>query len=116
MAIKDTVLPMGGGADGKAPMFVPKGQVVAYSVYTMHRREDYFGPDADEFRPERWDGMRPGWEVCIFPSFFAGALRSEAKRLSQRRERDNGLLMTVCFCSSFPSMVAREFVLAVSDP
>ena len=79
MAIKDTVLPMGGGVDGKAPMFVPKGQIVSYSVYTMHRRKDYFGPDADEFRPERWDGIRPGWEVSIFLSSPAGTVRRMVK-------------------------------------
>ena len=61
-AFEDTVLPVGGGPDGKSPLFVPKGRVVAWSVYTMHRRKDYFGEDADEFRPERWETLRPGWE------------------------------------------------------
>ncbi|MCJ1431228.1 hypothetical protein MMC27_000579, partial [Xylographa pallens] len=60
-ANEDTVLPVGGGLDGKSPIFVPKGRVVAWSVYAMHRRKDYFGEDADEFRPERWETLRPGW-------------------------------------------------------
>ncbi|PYH46489.1 cytochrome P450 [Aspergillus saccharolyticus JOP 1030-1] len=54
-ATRDTVLPLGGGKDGLFPAFVPKGTLVAYSVYAMHRRVDLYGPDANEFRPERWE-------------------------------------------------------------
>ncbi|KAL4904220.1 hypothetical protein BDW74DRAFT_33005 [Aspergillus multicolor] len=65
-AINDTVLPVGGGPDGQSPVFVAKGTAVAYSVYAMHRREDFYGPDAEEFRPERWIDLRPGWEYLPF--------------------------------------------------
>ncbi|KAJ4377219.1 hypothetical protein N0V83_000042 [Neocucurbitaria cava] len=61
-ATEDTVLPKGGGPEGKAPIFVPKGQIILYNVYSLHRRQDIFGPDADIFRPERWEdnALRPG--------------------------------------------------------
>ncbi|GIK02054.1 hypothetical protein Aspvir_006097 [Aspergillus viridinutans] len=62
----DTVLPVGGGPDGQSPVFVPKGSIVTYSVWSMHRREDFYGPDANEFRPERWADLRPGWEYLPF--------------------------------------------------
>ncbi|KAG6030403.1 hypothetical protein E4U41_000109 [Claviceps citrina] len=67
-ALKDTVLPVGGGPDGESPVFVAKGTRVVYSTYAMHRRQDFFGPDADEFRPERWeDGkLLPRWEYLPF--------------------------------------------------
>ena len=68
-AVADTTLPLGGGKDGKSPVFVPKGTVVNWSVYTMHRRKDFFGSDSEEFRPERWLGekaLRPGWEYLPF--------------------------------------------------
>ncbi|KAF2963475.1 hypothetical protein GQX73_g10098 [Xylaria multiplex] len=55
-AIKPTILPIGGGLDGKSPVFVKKGQAVGYCVYVMHRRKDIYGEDADKFRPERWEG------------------------------------------------------------
>ena len=32
----------------------------------MHRRKDYYGEDADEFKPERWEKLRPGWEYLPF--------------------------------------------------
>ena len=57
-ASKDTVLPVGGGPDGKSPIFVPKGSTLRWSTYAMHRRQDIFGPDAEEFRPERWEDLR----------------------------------------------------------
>ena len=66
LAIRDTVLPLGGGPSGQAPLFVPKGTMVGYSPYTMHRRKDLYGPDADEYKPERWENLRPGWEYLPF--------------------------------------------------
>jgi cytochrome P450 len=73
-AQEDTILPIGGGPDGQSPLFVAKGQVVGWSVYAMHRRPEFYGPDAEEFRPERWlddpvsgvKGLRPGWEYLPF--------------------------------------------------
>jgi cytochrome P450 len=64
-AIRDTVLPLGGGPDGQSPLFVKKGTQIYYSVYSMHRREEFFGPNTEEYRPERWETIRPGW-VLIF--------------------------------------------------
>ncbi|KAI1818133.1 cytochrome P450 alkane hydroxylase [Poronia punctata] len=56
---KHTVLPTGGGPDRTAPVLIPKGTAVAYSVYTLHRRPDLYGMDAECFRPERWDEDMP---------------------------------------------------------
>jgi cytochrome P450 len=66
MAHVDTTLPLGGGPDGKSPIFVPKGQMVIYQVYVMHRRTDLYGEDAQEFKPERWENLRPGWQYLPF--------------------------------------------------
>ncbi|ORY17853.1 cytochrome P450 alkane hydroxylase-like protein [Clohesyomyces aquaticus] len=65
-AIRDTILPLGGGPSGTSPLFIPRGTLIGYSVYSMHRRTDFFGPDALEFRPERWESLRPGWEYLPF--------------------------------------------------
>ncbi|KIM98612.1 hypothetical protein OIDMADRAFT_105115 [Oidiodendron maius Zn] len=66
MANKDTFLPVGGGPDGKYPVYVAKGQEVIYSVYTMHRLPEIFGSDADVYRPERWETLKPGWAYLPF--------------------------------------------------
>ncbi|KAF2435579.1 cytochrome P450 alkane hydroxylase [Tothia fuscella] len=58
-AINSTILPTGGGPDRKSPVFIPKGSAIAYSVYSMHRRPDLYGMDAEIFRPERWDEDMP---------------------------------------------------------
>ncbi|CAF9909311.1 MAG: hypothetical protein HETSPECPRED_008940 [Heterodermia speciosa] len=71
-AVQDTVLPLGGGEDGKSPALIKKGQLLAWSSYSMHRRGDLYGEDAAEFRPERWlddaneKGLRVGWEYLPF--------------------------------------------------
>ncbi|KAL0935909.1 N-alkane-inducible cytochrome P450 [Colletotrichum truncatum] len=66
MANKDCVIPVGGGPDGRSPMFVAKNNVVTYSTFVMHRRPELFGSDAEEFIPERWETFRPGWEYLPF--------------------------------------------------
>lgn len=65
-ANKDTWLPRGGGADGQSPIFVQKGQMVIWVLYSMHRRKDFWGQDAEEFRPERWEGLLPGFHFLPF--------------------------------------------------
>jgi cytochrome P450 len=57
---KRTTLPRGGGPDGLSPVFIPPETQVDYSVYTMMRRKDLWGEDADKFRPERFEGRKPG--------------------------------------------------------
>ncbi|AOW00918.1 cytochrome P450 [Yarrowia lipolytica] len=72
VALKDTTLPRGGGPNGDEPIFVPKGQKINYAVYWTHRDEQYWGEDAEEFKPERWDTtnhpgpLGKGWEFLPF--------------------------------------------------
>lgn len=64
-AVISTVLPTGGGLDGKSPIHVKKGAAVGYCVYAMHRRKDLYGSNADSFYPERWDPNKPDNEVSL---------------------------------------------------
>ncbi|KAF4632102.1 hypothetical protein G7Y89_g6032 [Cudoniella acicularis] len=66
IAVRDTILPTGGGPDGKSPVFVKAGQSVLYQVYVMQRRRDLYGEDANEFKPERWESLRPSWQYLPF--------------------------------------------------
>ncbi|KAI9718169.1 MAG: hypothetical protein M1828_006801 [Chrysothrix sp. TS-e1954] len=64
-----TTLPRGGGEHGEGPVLVRKGEAVGYCVYAMHRRKDIYGPDALDFRPERWESDElkdVGWGYLPF--------------------------------------------------
>lgn len=65
-ASRDTTLPRGGGPDGSQPVYVRKGQGVAYQSHVLHRRKDIWGPDADVFDPDRWTDRKVGWEYIPF--------------------------------------------------
>ncbi|GKZ32060.1 hypothetical protein AbraIFM66950_001169 [Aspergillus brasiliensis] len=113
-ALRNTVLPVGGGPSGKSPVFVRKGTIVFYSVWAMHRRQDIYGPDADEFRPERWADLRLGWEylpfnggprICIGQQYALTEAGYVTVRLAQQfstlESRDSGpweeaLTLTLC--------------------
>ncbi|OSC98998.1 cytochrome P450 monooxygenase pc-3 [Trametes coccinea BRFM310] len=52
VANRDTTLP--NPNPGGPRVFVPAKTAIAYSVFLMHRRKDYWGPDALLFDPDRW--------------------------------------------------------------
>lgn len=52
--------------DGSSPILVPKGTQVYMAVYQMHRDRDHYGDDAHEFKPERWENLKPGWSYVPF--------------------------------------------------
>lgn len=66
VAICDTVLPRGGGLEGKSPLFIPKGTPVVYNVFGLHRKQEVYGVDAEEFNPSRWESLRLSWEFLPF--------------------------------------------------
>ncbi|KAF2001063.1 cytochrome P450 [Amniculicola lignicola CBS 123094] len=92
-ALVDTTLPTGGGPSGTSPIYIRKGQQCDYSVFVMQRRKDLWGPDADEWKPERWDGRKSGWEflpfnggprICIGQQFALTEAGYVAVRLMQK--------------------------------
>ncbi|KAF7588445.1 hypothetical protein BBP40_005709 [Aspergillus hancockii] len=95
-ATKDTTLPRGGGPDGQEPVYVKKGQSVAYSVFVTHRRKDFWGEDAEIFNPDRWEDLKVGWEylpfnggprICIGQQFALTEAGYVLVRLLQRFDR-----------------------------
>ena len=54
-ATRTSVLPRGGGPDGKSPVLLRKGVGLGWSTYHLHRNEDIYGPDARVYRPSRWE-------------------------------------------------------------
>jgi cytochrome P450 len=52
---------------------IPKGTMVSMSTYSLHHSEKVYGPDVEEFRPERWEGEE-GQNIhkFAFMAFSAG--------------------------------------------
>ena len=102
VALKDNILPRGGGPNGDAPILVPKGHIVICSIYALQRRPEAFGPDAHLFHPERWSSIKPkhwdfipfsaGTRVCpgmkLAGIQTAYALYSFVRRFSRIENRD----------------------------
>ena len=66
-ALNDTILPTGGGLDGKSPIYVKKGTMLVVSYYALHRDTRIWAEDAAEFKPERWEKDGPeAWEYQAF--------------------------------------------------
>ncbi|CZR52720.1 related to n-alkane-inducible cytochrome P450 [Phialocephala subalpina] len=96
VAIRDTVLPVGGGPDQKSPVFVARGTAVVSGTWAMCHDKAIWGDDADEFKPDRWIGRKTLWE---FVPFWGGPRNCPAQqqvmthamyllfRLTQRFER-----------------------------
>jgi cytochrome P450 len=66
----------------------------------MHRRTDIYGEDANEFKPERWDTIRPGWaylpfnggpRICLGQQFAMNEASYLTVRLCQEFEGLEGL-------------------------
>ena len=65
--VSDCILPTGGGATSSEPIYIRRGTRIEMRFGVMHRDRDYWGPGAEEFRPERWlDDMRPNWKYIPF--------------------------------------------------
>ncbi|GJC97517.1 cytochrome P450 [Colletotrichum higginsianum] len=123
---RDTTLPVGGGPDGKSPVFVPKDTPVRWSLFCLHRRKDLYGEDADEFRPERWEERRPSWDylpfsggprICIGQQFALTQMSYFVVRMLQtfgdmapRDERP--MLQTVGITTKLPNDVLLSFTPA----
>ncbi|KAK4458173.1 benzoate 4-monooxygenase [Cladorrhinum samala] len=45
----------------------PGGTVLSVPTYSVHRSKEVWGPDADEFRPERWFNVTPRQKAAFIP-------------------------------------------------
>jgi benzoate 4-monooxygenase len=60
------VVPPGPGVEILGHHF-PAGSVVSVPSYTIHHSKEIWGPDADEFRPERWEKLTERQKNAFIP-------------------------------------------------
>lgn len=65
-SLVDTTLPRGGGKDGLSPVFVPKDTDTRVAMLLMSHRSNIWGPDVEEFKPERWEDRTIGIEYSPY--------------------------------------------------
>lgn len=58
-AVCDTTLQTGGGPNGDQPLPVPKGTFAIPNSWGIHVSKDIYGPDAAEWKPDRWNSIKP---------------------------------------------------------
>ena len=83
MALNDTTLPTGGGRDGQSPIYIQKGDTVMASMWGLHQDKDIWDEDAAEFKPERWDKLKPVW---TFVPFLGGPRTCPAQQMVLTQE------------------------------
>ncbi|KAF2214910.1 hypothetical protein CERZMDRAFT_82803 [Cercospora zeae-maydis SCOH1-5] len=59
------VVPVGGAT--VAGRFWPQGVVLSVPAYVMHHSTEIWGPDAEEFRPERWEKVTERQKLAFIP-------------------------------------------------
>lgn len=64
--LEDCILPRGGGASGNFPILVSKGTQIDMDFGQMQQDKAIWGNDADKFRPERWENLKPMWTFIPF--------------------------------------------------
>ncbi|AEO63061.1 uncharacterized protein THITE_2107910 [Thermothielavioides terrestris NRRL 8126] len=47
--------------------YFPPGTVLSVPTYSIHHSKEIWGPDADEFRPERWDNLTARQKNAFIP-------------------------------------------------
>lgn len=96
------MLPLGGGKDGQAPIRVRKGDIVSVTKTVMYRDPELWGHDADEFHPERFQGLRGSWG---FLPFGGGPRRCPAQMMVQTEAS----YMLVRLAKVYSRIEARDF-------
>ncbi|KAL9624755.1 MAG: hypothetical protein Q9160_001109 [Pyrenula sp. 1 TL-2023] len=80
-ALSSTTLPTGGGPNGTSPIYIRAGDLVTINFPAMQRDPSIWGPDAEDFRPERWASGQPS--SAIYLPYSAGPRICPGKQMTQ---------------------------------
>lgn len=62
------------------------GTVLSVPTYTIHHSKEIWGPDADDFRPERWEDLTPDQKTAFIP-FSHGPRSCVGRNLAEMQMR-----------------------------
>ncbi|KAF8883907.1 CYP63 cytochrome P450 monooxygenase-like protein [Gymnopilus junonius] len=95
------------------PYYIPAGTKTAYSVFMMHRRKDLWGPDAEEFDPDRFLDDRLKKYLSKNPFIFLPFNAGPRICLGQQFAYNEMSFMLIRLLQSFSSM---ELDLSAAPP
>lgn len=76
--------------------------MVVLAYYALHRNRSVFGDDIDEFRPERWNSIKPEqWE-------FMGSGGGNRARLGQKKATVEAAFVLARLAQSIGTLESRD--------
>ncbi|KIY63685.1 cytochrome P450 monooxygenase pc-2 [Cylindrobasidium torrendii FP15055 ss-10] len=93
---------------GEKPIYIPARTPVMYSVWIMHRRKDLWGPDAEEFDPDRFLDDRAKKYLHPRPFIFLPFNAGPRICLGQQFAYNEASFMLVRLLQNFSSFVLDE--------
>ncbi|XP_062555494.1 cytochrome P450 4V2-like [Armigeres subalbatus] len=77
---------------------VPKGEILAFDLYTLHRRKEFWGPDPEQFDPERFrpEAVQRRHPYAFLP-FSGGARNCIGHRYAMNAMKIMLLRLLQCF-------------------
>ena len=87
---------------------IPAGTEVLIYAYVTNYMSEYWGPNADQFDPDRWDNLPPTYTLNAYQTFLQGGRRCPGRRFAE--------LEIKVILAALLSMHSFELDPAVPDP
>ena len=101
-ALRETVLPKGGGPEGKDPILLSKGTTFNGVFYSLHRESSIYGDRSEVFDPDRWNRIKPG------PFDFMGFGQGRRMCLGQQKAMVEAAYVLARMALAFEGLESRE--------
>lgn len=87
---------------------IPGGTEVFIYAYVTNYMSEYWGPNADQFDPDRWNNLPPTCTLNAYQTFLQGGRRCPGRRFAE--------LEIKVILAALPSMYSFELDPTGSDP
>lgn len=83
--------------------YYPPGTVLSVPIYTVHHLKEVWGPDSEEFKPERWESLTPRQKKAFIP-FSYGPRACLGRNLAEMELR----LITASWARRYDFVLRRD--------